>query len=93
MSHINIRRTHNLSLAKARELAETMAADLDDRFSLDYYWDGDILHFERSGVNGRVEIEAQEIRVTARLGFLLSPLKSRFEQAIHRYMDDLTASS
>jgi putative polyhydroxyalkanoate system protein len=90
MSHINIRRKHNLSLAKARTLAETVAADLDERFSLDYYWDGDTLHFERSGVNGRMEIEAQEIRVDVRLGFLLLPLKPRFEQAIHRYMDELT---
>ncbi|MCP5459164.1 MAG: polyhydroxyalkanoic acid system family protein [Gammaproteobacteria bacterium] len=93
MSHINIRRKHNLSLDKARKVAETVAVDLDKRFSLNYYWEDDTLFFERSGVNGRMTIEAQEIRVDVRLGFLLLPLKPSFEQAIHRYMDELIKNS
>ncbi|MEE4376610.1 MAG: polyhydroxyalkanoic acid system family protein [Candidatus Competibacteraceae bacterium] len=90
MSHINIRRQHTLSRAKIRDLAENVATDLDNRFSLHHYWDGDTLFFKRSGVNGRMDITSDSIHISARLGLLLLPLKARFEQAIHDYLDDLT---
>ena len=90
MSHINIRRQHTLSRTKARDLAENVAADLDERFSLHHYWENDTLFFERSGVNGRMDISPDEIHISVRLGLLLLPLRSRFEQAIHDYIDDLT---
>jgi putative polyhydroxyalkanoate system protein len=89
MSHIDIRRHHTLSLPKAREAAELIAAQLDDKFNLKYHWNENTLHFERHGVNGRMEVDADEIRLHVRLGFLLSPLRYRFEKEIHRYMDEL----
>lgn len=89
MSHINIRRSHNLSLEKARESAEHIAAQLNDRFQMDYYWQENTLYFERSGVHGYMDVSVTEVRIHARLGFLLTPLKSRFEDAIHRYLDEL----
>ncbi|NJN47049.1 MAG: poly(3-hydroxybutyrate) depolymerase [Candidatus Competibacteraceae bacterium] len=93
MSHINIRRQHTLSRAKARGLAEAVVVDLDERFSLHHYWEDDTLFFERSGVNGRMDITPDEIHINVRLGFLLLPLKSRFETAIHDYLDELTEDS
>jgi len=67
-------------LAKAREAAEFIAGQLDDQFDLQYRWNGNTLHFERFGVSGRMEVSDSEIRLHVRLGFLLSPLKSRFER-------------
>ena len=89
---IDIRRHHTLGLAKAREAAEVIADQLDDKFSLQYRWNGDTLHFERSGVNGRMEVSASEIRLHVRLGFLLSPLRSRFEREIHKHLDEVLGS-
>ncbi len=89
MSHINIHRTHTLSLDQARGAAEKVANHLRDRFQLDYRWDGDTLYFERSGVNGHMEVGEEEVHIVARLGFLLMPLKGVFEQEIHRQMDEL----
>jgi putative polyhydroxyalkanoate system protein len=89
MSHINICRAHRLSLEQARQSAETIAIQLDEKFQLDYYWKGSTLYFERAGVNGYMDVEPTEIRIHARLGFLLTPFKPRFEQAIHSYMDKL----
>lgn len=91
MAHINIRRKHTLGQARAREAAESMAAQLNKKHQLDYYWEGDTLHFERSGVNGYLSIEPAEVQVYARLGFLLTPLKPTFEKAIHHYLDKLLA--
>jgi hypothetical protein len=36
-----------------------------------------------------MDVSATEVRIHARLGFLLTPLKSRFEDAIHHYLDEL----
>ena len=86
---IDIRRHHTLGLAKAREAAEFIAGQLDDQFNLKYHWNGNTLHFERSGVNGRMEVSGSEVRLHARLGFLLLPLKSRFEREIHKHLDEV----
>lgn len=87
MSHINVYRSHNLSPEKARAAAEEVASHLNRRFDLNYHWQENSLYFERTGVSGRMDIEEQAVRVTVRLGFLLLPLRSKFEQEIHRYMD------
>ena len=67
---------------------KTLAAQLADHYDIHYHWQGDALHFERSGVSGHITLEPGKVRVNARLGFLLVPLKQRLEQEIHRYLDD-----
>ena len=89
---IDIRRHHTLGLAEARKAAEIIANQLDDKFDLQYRWNGNTLHFERSGVSGRMEVSASEVRLHVRLGFLLSPLKSRFEREIHKHLDEVLGS-
>lgn len=89
MSHIDIRRSHSLNLAQARAAAESVAAQLNQEYHLHHYWQGDTLHFKRSGVDGHMEVGMDELRLQIRLGFLLSPWKSRFEQVIHRHLDEL----
>ena len=51
-------------------------------------WDGDDLHFSRSGVDGRIQLTEKQVRVTAQLGFLLSALKGTVEQEIRRVLDE-----
>jgi putative polyhydroxyalkanoate system protein len=89
MSQINIRRAHQLSLLEAHAATEQMAKQLDARFELRHHWQGSRLHFERSGVSGHIDVDTSEVRIYARLGFLLSPLKGRFERAIHEHLDEL----
>ena len=86
---IDIRRHHTLGLAKAREAAEFIADHLDDQFNLQSHWNGNTLHFERFGVSGRMEVSDTEVRLHVRLGFLLIPLKSRFEREINKYLDEV----
>ena len=71
------------------QAAETLATQLAEHYDIHYHWQGDALHFERSGVSGHIALEPGKVRVNARLGFLLVPLKHRLEQEIHRYLDDM----
>jgi putative polyhydroxyalkanoate system protein len=89
MSQISIRRTHNLPLKKARELAEKVAKQLEADFDLEYAWDGHVLKFERPGVAGDLHVTASEVRVEARLGLLLGFLKARIEQEVEEQLDRL----
>jgi len=92
MSHIVIHRSHELTLDRARQAAETLAAQLADRYDIGYRWEGDSLYFERSGVGGQIDLEPGMARISVRLGFLLAPFKHKLEQEIHRQLDDIFRS-
>lgn len=88
MTDITIRRSHSMSLKKARSAAEKIAAQLDDEFDLAYEWSGDTLEFKRAGVSGELVVEKKEVHIRVRLGFLLFALRPRIEAEIHRYFDE-----
>jgi putative polyhydroxyalkanoate system protein len=92
MSDIRIRRAHAKPVAEARKDAERMAKQLKKDFELDYGWDGDVLRFERIGVEGELHVTAKEIRLDARLGFLLAFLKPRIETEVETILDRLLAA-
>ena len=92
MFHITICRTHDLTLEQARQVAESVAGQLAARYELNHHWQGDSLHFERSGVSGRIELETGQLRVNVRLGFLLAPMKYLLEQEIQRQLDRILQS-
>ena len=88
MSTIDIRKKHAYDLDKAQQVADDLARDLAKKFSVDYGWDGDVLHFERTGCDGQIEVDQECVHVTARLDFLVSFLKPTIEKEIHRYLDE-----
>lgn len=88
MPSIDIQRTHNLPLPEARAVVEKVAARMHEKFDITGRWDGDTLHFTRPGVNGRIAVGSDTVRVHAELGMLLSPLKGMVEQEIRRKLDE-----
>ena len=88
MSHIAIDHAHKLSQAQARTVVEEVAAKLHERFGVDHHWDGDLLHFTRSGVDGHIALQPGNVHVTAKLGFLLSAMKGMVEGEIQRVLKE-----
>ena len=88
MSRIDIRHAHSLPPKKARKAIEEVAKKLAERFGMDYDWDGDTLNFNRSGVEGHIEMEEDRLHVTAQLGFFLAALKGPIEQEIKRVLEE-----
>jgi putative polyhydroxyalkanoate system protein len=93
MSEIDIRRRHRLAHEDARRLAEQVARRLGREFQLRYRWDGDVLRFQRDGVQGTLTVQSQELRLHARLGLLLSLAGPAIERAIHAHLDQALASA
>jgi putative polyhydroxyalkanoate system protein len=92
MSDIRIRRSHSKTLDEARKAAEKMAKQLRKDFDLDYAWDGNVLRFERSGVDGELHVTTREVRLDAKLGFLLAFLKPRIEAEVESQLDKLLSA-
>ena len=88
MAGIDIRHKHSLPMDKARKAVEQVAKKLSERFDVEYDWDGDVLNFARSGVDGRIALSPKQLHVTASLGFLLSALKGPIEAEIKRVLDE-----
>ncbi|HEY5780537.1 MAG TPA: polyhydroxyalkanoic acid system family protein [Lysobacter sp.] len=89
MSNIDIRHAHSLPPKQAHQAVQEVAEKLAERFGVAYAWDGeDTLHFNRSGVDGHIALEPQQLRVTAHLGFLLGALKGPIEAEIRRVLDE-----
>ncbi|NEP62776.1 MAG: polyhydroxyalkanoic acid synthase [Symploca sp. SIO2G7] len=88
MSHIDIKRPHNLSLDKAQNVADDLARGLAEKFSIVYQWQGDVLNFQRSGVQGEITVNEDHVHIQAELGFLLSYLKPVVEREINQYLDE-----
>ncbi len=84
MATLSITKRHHLSHKKAKEAAQKVADDLRERFELDYRWTGDTIAFERAGLKGELHVAANEVRLDAKLGLLLSALKPAIEQAVHK---------
>ena len=88
MSTIDIKKPHQLSLADAQKVADDLARDLAEKFSIVYQWEGDVLNFRRTGVDGDITVNEDFVHVKAKLGFLLSYLKPAVEREIDRYLDE-----
>ena len=89
MATISIARKHSLSQKKARAAAEKIAKDLNQRFDLDYEWNGDRIEFERTGVSGHLSVGKERIALEVSLGWLLTPLKPAIEREITAQLDKL----
>ncbi|MDI9240128.1 polyhydroxyalkanoic acid system family protein [Lysobacter sp. LF1] len=88
MSNIDIRHAHSLQPEQARKAVQDVADKLSERFGMTYDWSGNTLNFNRSGVDGHIEVEPGELHVTAKLGFLLSTMKGPIEAEIRRVLDE-----
>ncbi|MGA9333415.1 MAG: polyhydroxyalkanoic acid system family protein [Rudaea sp.] len=87
MASIDICRKHGCSMAKAKAAVDKTAHSISQRFGIESHWDGNVLHFERSGVNGQIHVSRDQVRVLAELGFLLGTMKPMIEKEICEQLD------
>lgn len=86
MAEINFTQAHKLSHKKAKEAAQKVADDLAEEYDLKCGWEGDVLHFERSGVKGSLAVHKKDAHIHIKLGFLLSAFSSKIEAQVAKNM-------
>lgn len=91
MAVIDIRREHTKSLKSARSAVECVAGAIAKEYGVEHHWNGDELHFDRTGVKGRIAVATNNVHVHVELGFLMGALKPVIEREIERQLDEYIA--
>lgn len=86
MADIHIVQEHSLTPKKAREAAQKVADKMAEEYELECEWEGDVLHFGRSGVEGSLTLEKKRAEMHLKLGFLFSAFSSRIEEKVAENM-------
>jgi putative polyhydroxyalkanoate system protein len=86
MAKISIHQKHKLSHKKAKAAAQKVADQMAEEYDMESEWDGDVLIFRRSGVNGTLVVYEKEARLDITLGFLLSAFSSKIEEHVTKNM-------
>jgi putative polyhydroxyalkanoate system protein len=94
MSTIDVRRKHALSKEEAKKRAEELASSMQQRFELDWRWDGDRIVFDAprgaaKGTKGIVDVGDKEVRVQIDLPFMLRVLKGKVESKVNEKLSAL----
>jgi putative polyhydroxyalkanoate system protein len=86
MASIDITHRHSLPPEAARRAVVEAVVKLGQKLGVDYRWDGDTLHFQRQGVDGRIAMAPGQVHVSAKLGLLFSALKGTVESELLRVL-------
>ena len=94
MSTIDIRKSHTLGKDDARKRAEDLARSMQQRFDLEWRWDGDSIVFDAprgaaKGTRGSVQVGDSDVRVQIDLPFLLRVMKSTVESKVQEKLTQL----
>jgi putative polyhydroxyalkanoate system protein len=87
MATIHIVHAHTLSPKQARAAAQKVADKIAEDYDMDTEWEGDILYFERNGVEGALTLEKKSVEVEIQLGFLMSAFAGTIEDKIRENID------
>ncbi len=82
MAEIQIVQEHNLSPEQARAAAQQVADKVAAEYGMAWRWEGDVLRFERSGVEGALTLGDQRAALQIRLGLLMSAFRPAIEAKV-----------
>jgi putative polyhydroxyalkanoate system protein len=88
MADIEVQRDHALGLKKAKAAAQKVADEMAENFDMESEWEGNTLHFSRSGVSGELTVTKNSVQMNAKLGFLLTAFKPKIEAQIEKNFDE-----
>jgi putative polyhydroxyalkanoate system protein len=92
MADINIVQAHSLAPEQARAAAQQVADKLAEQFELACRWDGDVLRFERSGVNGALTLHPHQAQLQIALGFPMSLMADMVKAKVSEKMQKVFVS-
>ena len=87
MADLKVVRKHTIGLKKAKVAAQKVADDLAQEYGMDSAWEGDVLRFTRSGVDGQLTVSKDQVVLDAKLGFVLSAFRHRIEEHVNENFD------
>jgi putative polyhydroxyalkanoate system protein len=94
MATIDVTRAHSLPKDDAKKKAEEFAKSMQERFELDWRWEGDSITFDApkgaaKGTKGSVTVSDKDVRVQIDLPFLLRMMKGTVESKVEEKLAKL----
>ena len=86
MADISITQAHKMSLKKARAAAQKVADQMAEEYDISSEWEGNVLSFRRSGVNGTLTVAAHQAQLDLSLGFMLKAFAASIEEKVAQNM-------
>ncbi len=84
---MTIRRQHNKSTEELKQIIDKIAVNLSNDLGLDYKWKGERLEFYRTGVNGSINVEPEELVVKVNKSFFIPISDSTIRTKVEEYFD------
>jgi putative polyhydroxyalkanoate system protein len=82
LAEISNTHQHSLREDAARAAAQKVADKLAGEYGLNCKWVGDVLRFDRSGVEGTLALGERQAALRIKLGFLMSAFAATIEQKV-----------
>jgi putative polyhydroxyalkanoate system protein len=94
MATIDVTRAHSLPKEDAKKKAEEFAKGMQERFELQWHWEGDSILFDAprgaaKGTKGEVAVTDKQVRVQIDLPFMLRMLKGTIESKVEEKLTKL----
>jgi putative polyhydroxyalkanoate system protein len=91
MAEIHVKRKHALPQEQAKQSVQAVADKLKGELGAQCRWEGNSLHFDCPGAEGRIDVQPSEVGVSVKLSWLLSAAKGKIERSIESYLDEYLA--
>lgn len=92
MADFSITQQHTLSRDQARDAAQKIADQMAAKYDMHIGWEGDVLTFRRSGIDGTLAIERSQAVLDITLGFMFRVFASQIEEKLVRNMAKVFAA-
>ena len=81
---------HALAPDEVKSRLERARAKLEEEYGATCTWEGDkVMRVHRKGLDGRVHLEADKLRVDVELALLLAPMGGKLRDGIAKRLGDL----
>lgn len=92
MPKINLSRNHSLSPDVIKQRLTDLGSKLQEKYQAKTSWADDrTLNVKGPGVEGKLTIDTSKVDVALDIGFMLSPLKGKIEEALTKELEKVTA--
>ena len=92
MPKISLSRNHSLSPAVIKQRLVDLGEKLQAKYQAKTSWDGEkTMNVKGPGVEGKLSIADTKVDVNLDIGFLLSPMKGKIEEALTKELEKVTA--
>ena len=86
MADIEITQPHSMTPDAARIAAQQVADKMAADFGMECKWDGQVLRFERTGVDGTLVVGERDARLEIRLGLMMKAFAPMVQEKLARKM-------